>query len=52
MYPDMNYDWTEITEQKILDSMKEGYILLKNTNYEYTDDSPDQYILIKDKSKL
>jgi hypothetical protein len=43
----MNYDWSEITENKIITLMKEGYILLKNDNNEYTDGAKDQFILAK-----
>ena len=46
-YPTMNYDWSEITENKIISLMKEGYILLKNDNNEYTDGEKDQFILAK-----
>ena len=47
IYPTMNYDWSEITENKIITLMKEGYILLKNDNNEYTDGAKDQFILAK-----
>jgi hypothetical protein len=50
IYPTMNFDWSDITEQKIIDLMKEGYILLKNNNNKYTDGLEDQYILIKQKN--
>jgi len=50
VYPTMTYDWSNITENKIINLMKDGYILLKNDNGIYTDGSQDQYILVKDKS--
>lgn len=47
IYPTMTYDWTNITEDKIISSLKDGYILLKNDNIKYTDGPSDQYILAK-----
>jgi hypothetical protein len=47
VYPTMTYDWINITEDKILNLMKDGYILLKNNNREYTDGASDQFILVK-----
>jgi len=47
IYPTMIYDWSNITEQKIIDLLKDEYILLKNDNKQYTDGSEDQYILMK-----
>ena len=47
IYPTMAYDWSEITESKIISVMKQDYILLKNDNSIYTDGPGDQYILIK-----
>jgi hypothetical protein len=47
VYPTMTYDWTNITENKIINLMKEGYILLKNDNHKYTDGASDQIILVK-----
>jgi len=48
MYPLTEYDWTDITEEKIINLMKPGYRLLKNTNFEYIDyHRNDQYILCK-----
>jgi hypothetical protein len=49
VYPEMNYDWSNITENNIINLMKEEYILLKNDNSEYTSGAPDQYILVKQK---
>lgn len=49
IYPTMNFHWTDITEDKIINLMKEEYILLKNNNSKYTDGAEDQYILIKQK---
>jgi len=49
IYPTMNYDWTDITESKIISLLKENYILLKNDNQKYSDGSLDQYILVKQK---
>lgn len=47
VYPTMTYDWTNITYDKIISLMKEGYFLLKNDNGTYTDGAHDQYILSK-----
>lgn len=47
IYPTMTYDWTNITENNIINLMKEEYILLKNDNHIYTDGTKDQYILVK-----
>jgi hypothetical protein len=46
-YPTMTYNWLDITENKIINLLKDKYILLKNNNYEYTDGPEDQYILVK-----
>jgi hypothetical protein len=43
----MKYDWSNITENNIVNLMKQGYILLKNDNGIYTDGPHDQYILVK-----
>ena len=47
VYPTMTYNWSNITENKIINLMKEGYILLKNDNKKYTDGPQDQFILVK-----
>lgn len=47
IYPTMSYDWTNITENKIINLLKEEYIILKNNNQDYTDGPTDQYILVK-----
>jgi len=47
IYPTMTYDWTDITENSIVNLMKEDYILLANDNHKYTDGATDQYILAK-----
>jgi hypothetical protein len=49
IYPTTEYDWSNITENKIINLMKEGYILLKNDYSKYTDGAVDQYILCKQK---
>ena len=49
IYPIMTYDWSNITENGILNLMKEGYILLNNDNSVFTDGPHDQYILVKPK---
>jgi len=49
VYPTMIYDWSNITEDKIINLMKKGYILLKNDCVKYTDGGEDQYILVKQK---
>jgi hypothetical protein len=57
-YPDMVYDWRDITEKNIIERIKPGYILLKNTDFgnNYAefysrdhDDGWDQYFLVKGK---
>lgn len=58
-YPNMVYDWTDITDEKIREHVKPGYIILKNTDfgqnynefysYDYMD-GWDQYFLVKDKN--
>ena len=50
MYPTMEYDWSHITDDVISGLMKDGYVLLKNDNREYTDGPYDQYILVKPNS--
>ena len=47
IYPTMTYDWTNITENNIINLLKEGYVLLKNTTNEFTDGPIDQFILAK-----
>lgn len=47
IYPNMVYDWRDVTEEKIVALMKENYIVLKNTGHQYTDGAEDQIILIK-----
>jgi hypothetical protein len=47
IYPTMTYDWTGITENSIVNLMKDDYILLANDNHKYTDGATDQYILAK-----
>lgn len=52
IYPTMDFDWSHITDDVITGLMKEGYVLLKNDNQEYTDGPYDQYILVKPTSKI
>jgi len=47
VYPTMEYNWTNITENNIVNLMKDGYILLKNDNNRYTDGAQDQFILVR-----
>jgi len=47
IYPTMRYDWSNISENGIINLMKEDYILLKNDNNIFTDGPTDQYILVK-----
>ena len=47
VYPTMTYDWTNITEDNIINLMKKDYFLLKNDNHKYTDGATDQFILFK-----
>jgi len=49
VYPTMIYDWRNITENKIINLMKDDYILLKNDKQKYTDGPEDQIILVKKK---
>ena len=49
IYPRMTYNWTDITENKIINLLKKGYIILKNDNCNYTDGPSDQFILVKQK---
>ena len=42
------FDWSDVTEIKIRHLLKEGYVLLKNTDHQFTDhEHLDQYILVK-----
>jgi hypothetical protein len=51
IYPLTNYDWTDVTEEKIINLMRPGYVLLKNDNYEYINyHRNDQYVLAKNNS--
>ena len=45
LWPEYEYDWTNITEEKILSMLKPGYKLFKNNEYYYSDGAPDQWIL-------
>jgi len=45
VYPTMKYDWSNITEPKIVNLMKEGYVRLKNDYNKYTNGAADQFIL-------
>ena len=47
IYPMMTYNWSDITENKIIELMKQGYMLLKNDHQKYTDGPSDQFILVK-----
>jgi hypothetical protein len=47
IYPEMHYDWRDITEYDIFKLVKPGYIFLRNDDYSVTDGAPDQIILIK-----
>lgn len=49
VYPEMLYDWRDITENKIINLMKKDYVLLKNDGQKYTDGAEDQFILCKKK---
>lgn len=50
IYPTMEYDWTDITEEKIIKLIKPGYKLLQNTDFKYLEyHRNDQYILVKSK---
>jgi hypothetical protein len=47
IYPTMEFDWSHITDDVITAMMKDGYVLLKNDDCQYTDGPYDQYILVK-----
>ena len=47
IYPEMNYDWKNITEYEIFKLMKPGYVLLRNNDGTSTDGPDDQIILMK-----
>jgi hypothetical protein len=47
IYPTMTYDWRNVTENNIIELMKQDYILLKNDNGLYTNGPSDQIILVK-----
>ena len=57
-YPNMVYNWVDITEEKLLERIKPDYILLKNTDfgrnydefygYDYGD-GWDQFFCVKSK---
>ena len=51
IYPTMNFDWKDVTEEKIFSLMKPNYVLLKNNKKKYIDGPEDQFILIRDKNK-
>lgn len=51
IYHTMNYDWTDITENKIKSLMKNDYVLLKNDNQIFTDGPEDQFILFAQKKE-
>jgi hypothetical protein len=47
MWPEYEYDWTDITEEAIRNLMKPGYILLKQDHTgQYTDGPIDQWMLV------
>ena len=57
-YPNIVYNWVDITEQKIIEKLKPGYILLKNTDFERNydeyygfdyEDGWDQFFCVKSK---
>ena len=52
IYPDTQYDWSDITENEIMRRMKPHYMLLKNTYGIYTNGPADQYILVKQPSSV
>lgn len=45
IWPKMDYDWSDITKDKIKNLMKSDYILLSNEDNEYTDGASDQLVL-------
>jgi len=50
IYPLIEYDWTDITLDKVRKFFKKDYILLENYKQTYTDGAFDQLILIKNNS--
>jgi hypothetical protein len=51
IWPQMTYDWSNITESSIINLIKEEYISLKNDNHKYTNGPQDQLILVKNNNK-
>lgn len=47
VYPVMQYNWTNITNEKINELKKEKYVIFVNNKLQITDGSEDQYLLIK-----
>jgi hypothetical protein len=47
VYPTMDYDWSDITEERIISILKPDYAVLKNYHNQYTDGATDQIILAK-----
>ena len=47
VYPQMNYDWSDITNEKIRNLLKKDYIILNNEKKEYTNGAIDQFVLCK-----
>ncbi|MDH6504707.1 hypothetical protein [Polynucleobacter sphagniphilus] len=47
IYPNMNFDWTHITNKKIKSLMKEDYFLISNQVHQFTDGARDRYIMCK-----
>jgi hypothetical protein len=45
MWPEYEYDWTNITEEKIVSMLKPGYSLFKNHECAYTNGARDQWVL-------
>jgi len=47
IYPDMTYNWSDITEEKIENLVKRNYIIIKNDMHKYLDGPSDRFILVK-----
>ena len=50
IYPTMQYDWTDVTAEEIVNRMKEGYQVFSNENRQWTTGEADQILLVPIKS--
>ena len=47
IYPEMEYNWLNITLEKIKEILKDEFHVCYNDKHEYTDGEPDQIVLIR-----